>query len=84
MTSTTTYNYDHANRLIDVDGVAYVYDNNGNLTRDDLNHTLIWDAWNRLVQVKDSEENVLLTNSYDALGRRVTAATEDETRDLYY
>lgn len=30
LTSTTTYNYDHANRLTDVDGVPYVYDNNGN------------------------------------------------------
>jgi hypothetical protein len=31
ITSTTTYNYDHADRLMDVDGVTYVYDNNGKL-----------------------------------------------------
>jgi hypothetical protein len=26
----TSYQYDHANRLTDVDGVTYTYDNNGN------------------------------------------------------
>jgi len=30
LTSTTTYNYDHANRLTDVNGVSYEYDFNGN------------------------------------------------------
>src|SRR6266851_4494009 len=58
------------------------YDVNGNMTGDETGHTLIYDAWNRLVQVKNGP-TVLETYSYDALGRRVTE-NPWTLRDLYY
>jgi len=35
--STVNYNYDIANRLATVNGVAYTYDDNGNLLNDGVN-----------------------------------------------
>jgi RHS repeat-associated protein len=58
------------------------YDANGNMTGDQTGHTLIFDAWNRLVQVKNGQ-TVLETYGYDALGRRVTESP-GTLRDLYY
>ena len=48
---------------------APTYDANGNTTRDETNKTMVYDAWNRLVQVKDSAGATLGTFAYDALGR---------------
>lgn len=50
LSSTVNYNYDIANRLADVDGVAYVYDDNGNLLNDGVN-TYTYDPANRLKAV---------------------------------
>jgi RHS repeat-associated protein len=58
------------------------YDANGNMTGDETGHTLIFDAWNRLVQVKNGS-TVLETYTYDTLGRRVTE-NPGTLRDLYY
>jgi hypothetical protein len=45
-TTTTAYVYDHANRLLSVDGVLYSYDDNGNLLNDGANTTYtILGAW---------------------------------------
>jgi hypothetical protein len=46
------------------------YDANGNTTTDQLGHTLIFDAWNRLIQVKNGS-TVLETYGYDGLNRRL-------------
>ncbi|MBC7252201.1 MAG: hypothetical protein H5T62_18230 [Anaerolineae bacterium] len=46
----TNYEYDAANRLTSVDGVAYTWDNNGNLLSDGT-RTFQYDYANRLVQV---------------------------------
>src|SRR5262249_7853797 len=58
------------------------YDKNGNTTTDDLGHTLLWDAWNRLVTIK-SGTTVLETYAYDALNRRLVE-NSGTARDLYY
>jgi RHS repeat-associated protein len=47
------------------------YDNNGNVTLDDQGHTLVYDAWNRLVEVKNGG-TTLMTYRYDGAGRRIT------------
>jgi RHS repeat-associated protein len=62
--------------------VAPSYDNNGNTVTDQFGRTLVYDAWNRLVQYK-SGSTVLASSSYDTLGRRIQ---ENVTlsRDLYY
>jgi RHS repeat-associated protein len=58
------------------------YDANGNTTTDQLGHTLIFDAWNRLVQVKNGS-TVLETYSYDGLNRRVSE-NPGTLRDIYF
>src|SRR5208337_1041144 len=59
------------------------FDSNGNMTTDERGQKLIYDAWNRLVQVKNSGGTVLETYGYDAEGRRITENT-GTVRHLYY
>jgi RHS repeat-associated protein len=58
------------------------YDHDGNTTTDQNGNTLVYDAWNRLVQVK-SGGTQLEAYTYDALGRRVTLNPGTLT-SLYY
>jgi RHS repeat-associated protein len=60
------------------------YDDNGNTEVDEHGNQLVYDAWNRLVEVKDSEEQTLATYAYDAMGRRTQETHGQTTRDLYY
>lgn len=62
----TTKNY-----TVEVAGTnaTYTYDPNGNMTSDGVK-TYLWDAENRLVEVKQGG-NTLVTSAYDAQGRRV-------------
>jgi len=65
------------------------YDANGNLTTDDQGRTLLYDAWNRLVEVKGADGYLLAAYTYDGLGRRVTEVSYSEngslaTHHLYY
>jgi len=54
------------------------------LATDDHGNTLIYDAWNQLVQVKSQSGSILSTYSYDGLGRRVIENSSGTARDLYY
>ncbi len=60
------------------------YDANGNMTTDETGQQYVYDAWNRLVEVKDSSGDVEATYSYDGLGRRVSETHGDTTTDLYF
>ncbi|MCP9456502.1 MAG: RHS repeat protein, partial [Nitrospira sp.] len=44
---------------------------NGNLTRDETDRQFVYDAWNRLVAVKDAAGATLKSYAYDGLHRRV-------------
>ena len=46
------------------------YDANSNMTTDQTGKTFVYDAWNRLVDVK-SGTTILVSYTFDALGRRV-------------
>ena len=46
-------------------------------------YTLKWDAWNRLVEVKDGSTSVA-SYEYDGLTRRITKTNASETRHYYY
>ncbi|HXG09406.1 MAG TPA: hypothetical protein VNK04_06420 [Gemmataceae bacterium] len=59
------------------------YDNNGNLTTDQMGKTLVYDAWNRLVKVKDGSAT-LVAYTHNALNRRVTEDRSGTVTDLYY
>lgn len=60
-------------------GTTPAYDNNGNMTTNQSNYTLKYDAWNRLVEVKNGG-TTLAAYAYDGNGRRVTQGSTK----LYY
>jgi RHS repeat-associated protein len=72
------------NQAAQVGSTTLTYDLNGNLTTDETGNVLVFDAWNRLVQVKGSSGNVVATYKYDALGNRIQETSGGVTRDLYY
>jgi YD repeat-containing protein len=82
--SASSRTHNQQNEATAVGGAALTYDANGNLTQDQTGKHLVYDAWNRLVQVKDSSGNPLISYSYDALGRRVTENRSGTITDLYY
>ena len=64
--STVSYNYDIANRFADVNGVAYTYDDSGNLLSDGVN-TYTYDSANRLTSVNGAD-----SYTYNGLGDRLS------------
>jgi RHS repeat-associated protein len=73
--------FDKADRLTAVNGDAYTYDANGNLVSDG-SRTYVWDARERLVQVKQGD-STLLDVAYDPLGRRSSKSTEEGNTTTY-
>ena len=51
------------NETTAVGSASLSYDANGNTTADDQGHTLIYDAWNRLVAVKSGSTTIAATRS---------------------
>jgi RHS repeat-associated protein len=75
--ASVNYSYDNDTHIHAVtstsDGRAFVYDANGNQTRrtmDRQTYTLVYDAENRLVQIKRGNK-ILATYTYDGEGNRV-------------
>ncbi|MBX9585309.1 MAG: hypothetical protein K2X87_33805 [Gemmataceae bacterium] len=61
------------------------FDANGNTTRDETGKQYAYDAWNRMVAVKDAAGTTTLeTLAYDGLGRRVSGTASGTTTDLFY
>jgi RHS repeat-associated protein len=76
-TSVTTYTYDAANRLTSAGGVAYTWDDRGNLTHDGV-FTYTYNAAGRLVRAQGV--TVTLVYTYNASGLRVAQSVDgDET-----
>ena len=73
------------NQITSISGATTpTYDANGNMLTDETGRGLVYDAWNRLVIVKNSGGATLETFTYDGLGRRVTSNDGTTTTDLYY
>lgn len=60
-----------ANEYAAIDGNPLTYDAAGNLTVDEDGRQYFYDEFNRLTEVQDSGNAVLVRYTYDALGRRV-------------
>jgi RHS repeat-associated protein/uncharacterized delta-60 repeat protein len=60
------------------------YDANGNTTKDQNGQQYVYDAWNRLVTVKNSSGAVIASYNYDAQGRQIQITESGATTDLYY
>ncbi len=81
--STQTRTANQQNEITSISGLTTpTYDANGNMTGDQNGKTLIFDAWNRLVQMKNGT-TVLETYGYDGRGWRITE-NPGTVRDLYY
>jgi YD repeat-containing protein len=60
------------------------FDQNGNMTTDETGRQFVYDAWNRLVGVKDSVGTTLETFAQDALGRKVATTQGSNVTTLFY
>ncbi|MFD0893559.1 RHS repeat-associated core domain-containing protein [Luteolibacter ambystomatis] len=75
-----------SNQIVSLDGPSGViqpaYDLAGNMIsiptpkNPTMGYELVWDAWNRLVRVKDDEGSVLAVYSYDSRNRRVKSVVD--------
>ncbi|MCH1499542.1 MAG: RHS repeat-associated core domain-containing protein [Akkermansiaceae bacterium] len=91
LTQTRTHNKDNEiASLTNPSGIVQpTYDAAGNMTEmpspDDWTnaYTCTWDAWNRLVEIKDGATTVA-TYRYDGQTRRITKALASETRSYYF
>jgi RHS repeat-associated protein len=82
--NTQTRTANQQNEITSISGQsAPTYDANGNLTADGNGNTYVYNAWNRLVTVKNNGTTIA-TYSYDGLGRRITQTEGGTTTDLYY
>jgi RHS repeat-associated protein len=81
------------NELTQVGSSALAYSTTGNLTTDAEGRTLSYDAWNRLVSVRDSTGMLIARYEYDGLNRRIVeqvgtlaapSAAAAAIRDVYY
>ena len=75
LAGTNTYDYDIANRLIEVDGVSYAWDDNGNLLDDGLRQ-YTYDHANRLTSVDMGSDEFEF--AYNGLGDRLQQAVNEE------
>ncbi len=84
--STQTRSANKQNEITNISGATTPsYDANGNMTQAESGLRYVYDAWNRLVAVKDSPGTTTLkTYSYDGLNRRVTETASGTTTDLFY
>ena len=83
--TTQTRSANKQNEITSVSGATTpVYDSNGNLTTDENNYRFVYDAWNRLVQVKNSSNVVIITYGRDALHRHVTDTVGSTVTDRFF
>ncbi len=82
---TQTYTANKQNEITGISGATTpTYDANGNMTGDETGKLFVYDAWNRLVAVKNSGGTTLKTYGYDGMNRRVSETASSATTDLYY
>jgi RHS repeat-associated protein len=82
--TTESRSHDKQNEITSITGLTTPgYDANGNMTGDQTGKLFVFDAWNRLVQAKNSGGATLVTYQYDAIGRRIIE-NPGTSRALYY
>jgi RHS repeat-associated protein len=81
-----TRTHNAANEITDLSGTANdpTHDASGNMTADE-NHTYVYDAWNRLVEVRDRGDDSLIAEyEYDGQKRRIEKTVDSTTEDIFY
>jgi RHS repeat-associated protein len=74
---------DAANRLTSWGGGTLTYDANGNLISDGT-ISYVWNARNKLTQIKGANGSVIATFEYDALGRRMSKVVNGQAVGYMY
>ncbi|MFM8932696.1 MAG: RHS repeat domain-containing protein, partial [Gemmataceae bacterium] len=83
--ATQTRTVNKQNEITSVSGATTpTYDSNGNLTTDENNYRFVYDAWNKVVQVKNSSNVVIVTYGRDALHRHVTDTVGSTVTDRFF
>ena len=73
--STQTETANSQNQITSISGqTTPTYDANGNMTQDQNGNTLVYDPWNRLVEVKNASGVVIAQYSYNAQNYAVTVS----------
>jgi RHS repeat-associated protein len=75
--------YGNVNQYETIGGNSLSYDGRGNLTVDQHGYQYSYDYENRITQIKDSSNNVVVDYTYDALGRRIQKDDGAVTRYYY-
>lgn len=71
------------NELTTEGTLTLAFDYDGNTTTDDQGHTLVWNAWNELVAVKNGG-TTLASYAYDGEGRLITTTVSGSATDTYF
>jgi len=83
--TTQTRTANKQNEITAVSGATTpTYDSNGNLNTDENNYRFVYDAWNKVVQVKNSSNVVIITYGRDALHRHVTDTVGSTVTDRFF
>ncbi|WP_163655848.1 DNRLRE domain-containing protein [Listeria sp. PSOL-1] len=83
-TKTISARYNQGNQLVEWNGKALTYDENGNRTSDGK-YTYTWDTGDRLVAVmKKGESKPFVTYTYDDDNRRLSKTVDDVTTNYHY
>ena len=83
--TTQTRSANKQNEITAVSGATTpTYDSNGNLTTDENNYRFVYDAWNKVVQAKNSSNVVIVTYGRDALHRHVTDTVSSTVTDRFF
>jgi RHS repeat-associated protein len=80
----TSRTHNSKNELTAVASASLSFDSNGNTTTDQIGNTYTYDAWNRLITVKNSSGSTLASYVYDARGWRVSETHSTTTTDVYF
>ena len=82
--TTQTRTANAQNQITGISGTTTtpVYDSNGNMVTDQSGDTLIYDAWNRLMEVKNASGQVIAQYTYNAQSYAVTATYPQGTSQL--
>ena len=85
------YSSNEVNQYDEIDSEQLYYDDAGNLIEDDRAYQYAYDFENRLVEVRDFTDTLLVEYEYDALGRRIIkrqydtdGSTVDKTVRYYH
>jgi RHS repeat-associated protein len=81
--SSVSRTHNKQNEVTGVGAATLTFDANGNLTKDDAGQQYVYDAWNRLVAVKNSGGTTIVSYKVDGLSRRIVE-NPGTVHDLYY